>query len=65
MPALDESFAAIEAALAGQYGPPSAVGAAAGLDPFAALVAVLLARAADLPKATRANKKLKEKQKKK
>jgi endonuclease III related protein len=52
MPTLDESFAAIVAALAGHYGQPVLVGA--GLDPFPALVAVLLARSADPPKVTQA-----------
>src|SRR5437764_13034179 len=53
MSGLDESFAAIVAALAGHYGPPTPVGAAAGLEAFPALVAVLLARAADPHKAAR------------
>lgn len=54
MPTLDESLAAIVAALARQYGSPPAVSVAAGPDPFTAMVAVLLARAADPPRATRA-----------
>jgi endonuclease-3 related protein len=53
MPALDESFAAIVAALAEHYAAPVPVGVAAGLDPFRALVAVLLARAADPRRAAR------------
>src|SRR5262245_48648885 len=54
MPAPDASFAAIVAALAGHYGQPDPIGVRAGLDPFPALVGVLLARVADPAKAARA-----------
>jgi endonuclease-3 related protein len=54
MPALDASFPAMVAALAAHYGPTAPRGAAEGLDPFPAMVAVLLARASDPRKATRA-----------
>jgi endonuclease-3 related protein len=53
MPTLDGSLAAIVAALAEHYGVPAPVGVAAGLDPFPALVSVLLARAADPARAAR------------
>jgi endonuclease III related protein len=48
MPALDESFAAIEAALAERYGRPPAI--AEGRDPFEAVVAVVLDRALEARK---------------
>lgn len=54
MPTLDASLTAIVEALAGHYGVPAPVGVAAGLDPFAALIAVLLGRVADPTRATRA-----------
>src|SRR4051812_43471879 len=54
MPTLDESMAGIVDALDEHYGRPVAVGVAAGLDPFAALIAVLLARATDPPRVTKA-----------
>jgi endonuclease-3 related protein len=47
MPTLDASLAAIVAALTEHYGIPAPVGIAAGLDPFPALISILLARAAD------------------
>ena len=53
MPTFDDSFAAIVAALAERYGMPAPVGIASGLDPFRAMVAVLLARAADPLRASR------------
>jgi endonuclease-3 related protein len=53
MPTLDASFAAIVAVLAEHYGAAGPVGVAAGLDPFPALVAVLLARVADPRRAAR------------
>src|SRR5437868_4307902 len=53
MTGLDASFAAILAALAEHYGLPAPIGAAAGLEAFPALVAVLLARAVDPRKAAR------------
>ena len=54
MPSLGASHAAIVAALARHYGPPAPLGVAAGLDPFPALVTVLLGRATDPRKAGRA-----------
>ncbi len=53
MPSLGASLAAIVAALAQHYGPPAPTGVAAGLDPFPALVTVLLGRALDPRKAAR------------
>jgi endonuclease-3 related protein len=53
MPALDESFPAIVAALAERYAAPVPVGVAAGVDPFRALVAVLLSRVVDPIRAAR------------
>jgi endonuclease-3 related protein len=53
MPTLDASLAAIVAALAGRYGAPTDMGAAAGLEPFPAMVSVLLARATDPSRAAR------------
>lgn len=47
MPSLGASHAAIVAALAKHYGVPAPTGVAAGLEPFAALVTVLLGRATD------------------
>src|SRR3954454_5790276 len=61
MPTLGESFAAIVDALAAQYGPPAPLVVASGLgDPFAAMVAVLLARGADPPRVARALEALRD-----
>jgi endonuclease III related protein len=54
MPSLDHSFDAMVAALDAHYGTAAPRTAAAGLDPFPALVAVLLERATDPRKAARA-----------
>src|SRR3954454_21122185 len=54
MPTLDESVAAIVAALAERYPAPEAIGVAAGADPFRALVEVLLGREVDSRRAAKA-----------
>ncbi len=53
MPSFGASYAAIATALAEHYGAPAPMGIAAGLEPFPALVTVLLARATDPLKAAR------------
>jgi endonuclease III related protein len=53
MPSFETSLAAIVAALAESQGVPPRAGVAAGLEPFPALVSVLLARAADPGRAAR------------
>src|SRR5438128_2262556 len=54
MPTFDASISAIMAALADRYGAPVAAGSVEGRDPFSALVAVLIGRAADPGKGIRA-----------
>jgi endonuclease-3 related protein len=54
MPRLDESFATIMAALAAHCGPLPPMGGAAGLEPFPALVSLLLSQTIGPQKAPRA-----------